>query len=59
MNNSKIKISKEKNAIKGTDKNVQIQDFRLNESDFNPLIILMIKHSNYEMSKNLFNTLIQ
>lgn len=38
MNNSKIKISKEKNAIKGTDKNVQIQDFRLNESDFNPLI---------------------
>lgn len=35
MNNSKIKISKEKNAIKGTDKNVQIQDFRLNESDFN------------------------
>lgn len=38
MNNSKIKISKEKNATKGTDKNVQIQDFRLNESDFNPLI---------------------
>lgn len=38
MNNSKIKIAKGKGVIKGTDKNDQIQDFRLNESDFNPLI---------------------
>lgn len=38
MNNSKIKIAKEKDAIKGTDKNDQIQDFRLNESYFKTLI---------------------